>query len=57
MLLALAAAAQRYDTAGIKKAIEKLRIALAKADPRLLADLFVEDGVFANVVDSTICHN
>jgi uncharacterized protein (TIGR02246 family) len=46
--------AQSYDSAGVIKAIQKLGVALSKPDPRILADLFTEDGDFTNVIDSTI---
>lgn len=46
--------AQKNDTTGLFKAIDKLGIALSKPDPKVLADLFTEDGDFTNVKDSTI---
>jgi uncharacterized protein (TIGR02246 family) len=46
--------AQGYDSAGVKKLIAKLEVALTKPDPRVLADLFTEEGYFTNVRDSTI---
>ncbi len=54
LLLAQAGNAQINDSAGVMLAIQKLGTALVKPDPRLLADLFTEDGDFTNVVDSTI---
>ena len=46
--------AQGNDSIGVLRAVEKLGIALSKPDPRILADLFTEDGDFTNVRDSTI---
>jgi uncharacterized protein (TIGR02246 family) len=46
--------AQKNDTTGLFKAIDKLSIALSKPDPGVLAALFTQDGDFTNVIDSTI---
>jgi uncharacterized protein (TIGR02246 family) len=53
-LLFRIANAQGYDTSGVNAVIEKLGQALSKPDPKILADLFTEDGEFTNVRDSTI---
>jgi uncharacterized protein (TIGR02246 family) len=54
LFLSRLANAQSYDTSEVIKVIEKLGQALSKPDPKILADLFTEDGEFTNVRDSTI---